>query len=183
MAASQPIPLNPVRTAPSEPEYQALLAWPFAARPFYEGQVLRLLQNDIPHRVMYNFGLVWVYRNPAGDTVGFGALDVCKEYEQFTDGKYHSYIPLLAVHPAFQKRGYGRSIVEHLIAEAVLIAQSPVDFSNLLFLDVYTGNQGAISLYNKCGFATLNPDAPIPDPQENNEEYLLMARSVAVASS
>jgi ribosomal protein S18 acetylase RimI-like enzyme len=87
----------------------------------------------------------------------------------------------LAVHPAFQKRGHGRGIVEHLIAEAVLLAQSPVDFSNLLFLDVYTANKGAISLYNKCGFVILNPDAPIPDPQENNEEYFLMARSVAVA--
>jgi ribosomal protein S18 acetylase RimI-like enzyme len=181
MATSQPIRLNAMRTAPGQPEYQALLAWPFAAQPFYEGQVLRLLQNDIPHRVMYSFGLVWVYRNPAGDAVGFGALDVCKEYEQFTGGKYHSYIPLLAVHPAFQKRGHGRAIVEHLIAEAVLIAQSPGDFSDHLFLDVYSANQGAISLYNKCGFVTLNPDAPIPDPQENNEAYILMARKVVVA--
>jgi ribosomal protein S18 acetylase RimI-like enzyme len=181
MAPSQPIPLNAVRTAPGQPEYQSLLAWPFAAQPFYEGQVLRLLQNDIPHRVMYGVGLVWVYRNPAGETIGFGALDVCKEYEQFTGGKYHTYIPLLAVHPAFQKRGHGRSIVEHLITEAVWIAQSPGDFSDLLFLDVYTANQGAISLYNKCGFVALNSSAPIPDPQENNEAYILMARSLAVA--
>jgi len=181
MVARQPISLNAVRTAPSQLEYQALLAWPFATQPFYEGQVLRLLQDGVPHRVKYSFGLVWIYRNPAGDTVGFGTLDVCKEYEQFTGGKYHSYIPLLAVHPAFQKQGYGRSIVEHLIAEAVLIAQSPGDFSDLLFLDVYTANKGAISLYNKCGFVTMNQNAPILDPQENNEEYVLMARSVAVA--
>ena len=109
------------------------------------------------------------------------ALDVCKEYEHFTGGKYHSYIPLLAVNPAFQKRGYGRSIVEHLTAEAVLIAQSPADYSDLLFLDVYTANRGAISLYEKCGFVALNPDAPIPDPQENNETYVIMARRVVVA--
>jgi ribosomal protein S18 acetylase RimI-like enzyme len=182
MVTAQPIPLKAIRTAPNEPEYQALLAWPFAAQPFYEGQVLRLLQNDIPHRVMYSFGLVWVYRDPAGNTVGFGTLDVCKDYEHFTGGKYHSYIPLLAVNPAFQKRGHGRSILEHLIAEAGLIAQSPADFSDLLFLDVYTANQRAISLYDKCGFVTLNPNAPIPDAQENNETYVIMARSVAVAS-
>ena len=181
MVTAQPIPLKAVRTAPAEPEYQALLAWPFAAQPFYEGQVLRLLRNDIPHRVMYSFGLVWVYRDPAGNTVGFGALDVCKEYELFTGGKYHSYIPLLAVNPAFQKWGHGRSIVEHLSAEAVLIAQSPSDFSDLLFLDVYTANRGAISLYEKCGFVAMNPNAPIPDPQENNETYVIMARRVAVA--
>jgi len=130
---------------------------------------------------MYGFGVVWVYRDPAGNTVGFGTLDICKEYEHFTGGKYHSYIPLLAVNPVFQKRGHGRRIVEHLIAEAVLIAQSPADISDVLFLDVYTANQGAISLYTKCGFVILNPDTPIPDPQENNEPYVIMARSVAVA--
>src|ERR1051325_3480336 len=144
MATPQPIPLTAVRTVPGEAAYQALLGWPFAAQPFYEGQVLRLLQNDIPHRMMYGFGLAWVYRDPGGNTVGFGTLDVCKEYERFTSGKFHCYLPLLAVNPAFQKRGHGRSIVQHLIAEAVLIAQSPADISDLLFLDVYTANQGAI---------------------------------------
>ncbi len=179
MNATQPIPLKAIQTAPGEPEYQALLAWPFAAQPFYEGQVLRLLKQDIPHRVTYSFGLVWVYRDPDGNTVGFGTLEVCKEYERFTGGKYHCYIPLLAVSPAFQKRGHGRSIVEHLVTEATLIAQSPADISDLLFLDVYAANQGAISLYTKCGFTILNADAPIPDPQENNEPYFIMARRVA----
>ena len=181
MAARQPTPLTAVRTAPGEAEYQALLGWPFARQPFYEGQVIRLLQTDIPHRVMYSFGLVWVYRDQNGNTVGFGTLDLCDEYEQFTGGRFHCYIPLLAVNPAFQKRGHGRSIVEHLIAESVLIAQSPADISDILFLDVYTANQGAISLYNKCGFVTLNPDTPILDPQENNETYVIMARRVAVS--
>ena len=31
--------------------------------------------------------------------VGFSTLDICKDYEQFTEGKYHCYIPLLAVNP------------------------------------------------------------------------------------
>jgi hypothetical protein len=93
MATTQPIPLKAIRIVPSEPEYQALLAWQFAAQPFYEGQVFGLLRQDIPHRVMYSFGLVWVYQDPAGNTVGFGTLDVCKEYERFTGGKYHCYIP------------------------------------------------------------------------------------------
>lgn len=181
MAIPQAIPLRAIRTAPGESEYQALLSWPFAAKPIYEGQVLRLLQHDIPHRVMFSFGLVWLYRDPSGITVGFGTLDVCKEYERLTGGKYHAYIPLLAVNPAFQKRGHGRSIVEHLIAEAVLISHGVDDISDFLFLDVYTANQGAIALYQKCGFATLNQDAPIPDPEENNETYIIMARNLAVA--
>ncbi len=183
MSISQPIPLTPIRTAPGKPEFQALLTWPFAEQPLYERQVKRLLCSDIPHRATYGFGLVWVYRDPAGNTVGFGTLDVCKEYERFTGGKYHSYIPLLAVNPAFQKRGYGRSIVQHLLAESVLIAQSPAGFSDLLFLDVYTANQGAISLYEKCGFVILNPDIPILDPQENNEPYVIMAKKLVLAPS
>jgi ribosomal protein S18 acetylase RimI-like enzyme len=183
MAGAQPIPLKAIRTAPGEPEYQALLAWPFAAQPFYEKQVLGLLQNDIPNRVMFGFGLVWVYQDPNGNKVGFGTLDLCRENERFTGGKHHAYIPLLAVHPACRGQGHGRSIVEHLVAEAVLIAQSPHDLSNLLFLDVYTANQPAIALYEKCGFTILNPAAPIPDPQEHNETYVIMARNVAIASS
>jgi ribosomal protein S18 acetylase RimI-like enzyme len=181
MPTIQPVPLTPIRTGPGRPEFQALLTWPFAEQPFYEGQVKRLLENDIPHRVLYSFGLVWVYRDPDSNTVGFGTLDVCKEYERFSKGKHHCYIPLLAVNPAFQKRGHGRSIVQHLIGEAVLIARSPGNFSDRLFLDVYTANQGAISLYEKCGFVPLNPDFPIPDPAENNEPYFVMARNVAVA--
>lgn len=180
MATLQPIPLKAVRIAPGELGYQALLAWRFTAETFYEGQVLRLLQSDIPHRVMFGWGIVWIYLDPDGNAVGFGTLDVCKEYERFTGGKYHSYIPLLAVNPAYQKRGHGRVIVDHLIAEAVLIAQSPAHFSDLLFLDVYTANRGAIALYEKCGFVTLNPDAPIADPMENGETYVIMARKVAV---
>jgi len=119
----QRIPLTPVRTFPGEPDYQALLTWPFAAQLFYEGQVLRLLQHDIPYRVLYSFGLVWVYRDPDGHTVGFGTLDVCREYERFTGGKYHSYIPLLAVHPAYRGLGHGRRIVEHLVGEAVVLSR------------------------------------------------------------
>jgi ribosomal protein S18 acetylase RimI-like enzyme len=176
----QQIRLAPVRTFPGEPDYQALLTWPFAAQPFYERQVIRLLQNDIPHRVMFGFGLVWVYRDPAGNTVGFGTLDVCRDYGQFTGGKYHSYIPVLAVHPAFRGLGHGRRIVEHLVAEAALLAQSPADISDRLFLDVYAVNQGAIALYERCGFVILNPDAPVPDPHENNEPYIIMASCVAV---
>jgi ribosomal protein S18 acetylase RimI-like enzyme len=180
MSTPQPSPLTAIATAPGKPVFQAILAWPFADQPFFVGQVKRLLQRDIPHRVMYGNCMVWTYRDSAGNTVGFGTLDLCKEYERFTAGKYHCYIPLLAVHPAFERRGHGRSIVEHLIAEAVLFAQSAAGISDLLFLDVYAANQPAISLYEKCGFVILNPNSPILDPLENKEPYVVMAKKVAV---
>ena len=120
----QPITLQALRTSPGKPEYQALLSWEFEPEPFYRGQIPRLLQSDIPYRVNYGSGFVWVYRDTSNSIVGFGSLDLCKEYERFTDGKSHTYIPLLAVHPNFQGRGYGRRIVDHLIGEAVLFSGS-----------------------------------------------------------
>jgi ribosomal protein S18 acetylase RimI-like enzyme len=181
MPKPPPIPLHPILTSPGKAEFQSILTWPFLDQPFYVRQVKQLLQADIPHRVAYSYCFVWVYHDPDGNPVGFGTLDVCKEYERFTGGKFHSYIPLLAVNPSFERRGHGRSIVEHLIGEAALVARSPADYSDLLFLDVYTSNQPAISLYEKCGFTTLNPDQPIPDPKERGEPYIVMAKKVAVS--
>ncbi len=185
MSTPPPIPLTPVLTFPGKPDYEALLGWPFADDPFYEGQVKRLLQTDIPNRTMNGVSrlcLIYLYRDPEGNTVGFGTLDLCNEYERFTEGKPHTYIPLLAVNPAFQKRGHGFSIVQHLIAEAVLISRSVPAWSEYLFLDVYLTNQRAIALYEKCGFVKLNPDTPFPDPQENNEPYIVMAKNLAIAT-
>jgi ribosomal protein S18 acetylase RimI-like enzyme len=149
MSNHTPIILTPVRIAPGDAEFQSIQSWPFADQPFYEGQVNRLLQQDIPQRAVFGLCAIWSYRDTAGNAVGFGTLEVCREYEQFTGGKLHSYIPLLAVNPAYQRLGHGRRIVEHLIAEAALIAQSPGNVADLLFLDVYAANQAAIALYQK----------------------------------
>jgi ribosomal protein S18 acetylase RimI-like enzyme len=177
---STAIPLSPVQTAVGDAEFQSILTWQFAQHPFYEAQVQRLLKHDVPHRMAYGACSIWVYRDPHGNIVGFGTLDVCSEYSQFTGGDRHCYIPVLTVNPAFQRRGHGRTITEHLVAEAVLAWQMSADVSDPLFLDVYGANRGAISLYEKCGFATLNPNNPIPDPTENNEPYLIMAKRISL---
>lgn len=170
-----PIPLTPIRTVVGDPEFQAILSWQFPQQPFYEGQVQRLLNQDIPHRMVFGACSLWSYREPHGNIVGFGTVDISRDYELFTNGRPHCYLPVLAVNPAFQRRGHGRTIVEHLIAEATAVVQSSDDLADLLFLDVYTANQGAISLYAKYGFVTLNPNNPIADPTENNEAYFVMA--------
>jgi ribosomal protein S18 acetylase RimI-like enzyme len=181
MSTRPTIPLTAIQTFPGKPEYRDLLSWPFAAEPFYKAQVRRLLENDIPHRVAFSLCRVWISRDPDGTTVGFGTLDVCEEYKQFAEGKSHFYIPVLGVNPTFERRGHGRTIVQHLIAEAALLARFWHEVSDTLFLDVYTANAGAIALYNKCGFTTMNPDTPIRDPEENNEQYVIMAMNVAIA--
>ena len=165
---------------PGEPEYEAILEWPFSDAVFYERQVEQLLGTDIPRRVLLESAFVWAYRDQHRNTVGFGTLTVCRDYEILTGGRSHCYIPLLAVNPVFQRRGHGRRIVEHLTAEVVSVARRLEDCSDVVFLDVYVENTSAISLYEKCGFAVLNPDAPIPDPGENNELYFVMGRKVSL---
>jgi ribosomal protein S18 acetylase RimI-like enzyme len=179
MSLQEPIPLTSGPLLPHTHTYQALLKWPFPEQPFYHGQITRLLRQDIPQRVAFSDCFFFVYRDPDGHVVGFGALDVCDEYRDLAGGEEHCYIPLLAVHPNFQKRGHGYSIVRDLLATAALLATIPKKRCDLVFLDVYAANEGAIALYQKCGFDVLNPTAPIPDPHENNEPYYIMAAKLA----
>jgi ribosomal protein S18 acetylase RimI-like enzyme len=180
----QAIPLTPIQTGPGRPEFDAILTWPFPDKPFYVAQVKRLLQTDIPHRFRYGaLCLGFVYRTPAGDTVGFGILELASEYAALANGLHHCYIPLLAVHPNFERRGHGSMIVEHLIGEAAGIVRSCRGvISEDLFLDVYTANQPAIRLYANRGFLIINPKTPSLDPQENNEPFFIMTKKVAIAS-
>ena len=47
-----------------------------------------------------------------------------------------------------------------------------------------TAREAAAAQPEKLGYVvTLNPGAPILDPQENNEPYIIMAKRLAVASA
>ena len=124
--------------------------------------------------------IFWTYRDPDGSLIGFGTLDVCGECGEFTGGKLHPYLPLLAINPTIKSRGYGTSIVRHLIDEAALLALRGL-CHDVLFLDVYTASEKAIRVYTECGFATVSPE-PIPDPQEGGKTYIVMAKRISIAS-
>ena len=79
-----------------------------------------------------------------------------------------------------QGQGYGRSIVWHLIGEAVLLTRQPHGCHDVLFLDVYERSKKAIRLYEKCGFETMSP-APMLDPDEAGTPYIIMAKRVSIA--
>src|SRR5260370_9513401 len=81
-------------------EYNAVCSWPFA-----DSYVTRLLASDLPQRTAFGPGRVWVYCDPSNEIVGFGSMDICQEFHYLTGGKFHAYIPLLAVHP--DKQGLG----------------------------------------------------------------------------
>lgn len=174
MAELTPIPLTPFTIGLDNPLFDAICGWPYSD-PF----VGRLLREDVPQRVLFGNCRVWVYREPAGDLVGFGTLDVCDDYADYTLGRGHPYIPLLAVNPTVKSRGYGTSIVRHLVDEAALLAYQPGGCHNVLFLDVYITSERAIRLYSECGFQVVEPE-PRRDDLEGGRQYLVMARSVMV---
>jgi ribosomal protein S18 acetylase RimI-like enzyme len=127
-------------------------------------------------------GQIWGYRDPNGGLVGFGTVELSNEYVSET-GANHPYIPLLGVNPSFERRGHGTEIVRHLIGQAVILVRR-VRCHEVLFLDVYLNNPGAIRIYEKpeCGFKRL-PGDPKTDSKENNEAYIIMTKSLAVAKS
>jgi ribosomal protein S18 acetylase RimI-like enzyme len=175
MSDFTPIPIVSIPIEPASPEFSGLLGWPFG-----DSYVGRLLAKDIPQRVRRGTGRIWIYRDPQDQVVGFGTLDLRDHYSDFTDGRLHPYIPLLAVNPAMEGRGHGKSIVRHLIDQAAILAREPDDCCDVLFLDVYASNEKAIKLYEKCGFMKVN-DQPRLDPDEDNRPYFIMARRVSEA--
>jgi ribosomal protein S18 acetylase RimI-like enzyme len=110
--------------------------------------------------------------------VGFGALSVCDEYRELTGGKFHTYIPLLAVHRERRGLGHGKAIVEHLVREAACLAAvvPPDAMHDAVFLDVYEESAAAFGLHEACGFQALGSSAFI-DPL-NGKGYYVMARRV-----
>lgn len=169
------IPLTPISITLDSQEFRAICGWPFT-----DAYIGRLLRNDIPQRVQFGNGRIWNYRDPEGRLVGFGTIDVCGDCCDFTGGKPHPYIPLLAVNPTIHSLGYGTTIVRHLIAEAALLACQHECHGDL-FLDVYTTNVQAIRVYKKCGFVEVT-EQPLSDHLEGGKLYIVMATSVSVSS-
>jgi ribosomal protein S18 acetylase RimI-like enzyme len=175
MSDRAPIPLMPVPIELDSSEFEAISGWPYAD-PF----VSRLLRNDIPQRVQFGNCRIWIYRDPDGRFVGFGTLDVCDDYGEYTAGRIHPYIPLLAVNPTIKSMGYGTTIVRHLTDEAALLASRPGGCHDVLYLDVYTTSEKAIGVYAAAGFEQITPE-PIPDAQEGGKLYIVMAKRVTIA--
>jgi ribosomal protein S18 acetylase RimI-like enzyme len=172
-----PIPLTSVPIALDSKEFDTIANWPFLD-PF----VSRLLRTDIPQRVQFGNCRIWIYRDPDGQTVGFGTLDVCEDYGHFTSGQFHPYIPLLAVNPTIKSLGYGTMIVRHLTDEAALLAFRPNGCHDVLYLDVYTTSEKAIGLYTSAGFVQITPE-PLVDAHEGGKLYIVMAKRVVIAAA
>jgi ribosomal protein S18 acetylase RimI-like enzyme len=170
------IPIMPVPVELDAPEFKEICCWHFE-----DAFVGRLLREDIPQRMLFGNCRTWVYRDPSSQIVGFGTIDVSIDCAELTEGQPHPYIPLLAVNPDAQRRGHGRSIVNHLIGEAAIQVRLQAGCHDVLFLDVYASSGAAISIYETCGFSRAT-DALFPDPLEDNKPYIIMAKRVSIES-
>src|ERR1700722_14543555 len=128
MADHPPITLAPTLLGVDHAIFRAICLWSFP-----DDFVVRILRDDVPQRVKYGRGKIWAYLDKGRSIVGFGSIDVCTEYGDLTGNKPHPYIPLLAVNPDHQRRGYGGFIVRHLIGEAVLLTRRPAVCHDVLF--------------------------------------------------
>ena len=171
MAAIEPVPLSAVVVGLDSVEFAEILGWPFEDR-----FVGRLLREDIPLRITVGDCRLWSYRDPAGQLVGFGSIDIGTDYSEYVDGRSHPYIPLLAVNPTIQSRGFGTAIVRHLVRTAGLMVRGGY-LAPIVFLDVYETSTKAIALYRKCGFLNVS-DTPDIDPMEGGKRYFIMTRRV-----
>jgi ribosomal protein S18 acetylase RimI-like enzyme len=166
------IPLVPISVDLNSPLFDAIASWHFE-----DEFVHRILTEDIPQRVKFESARIWAYRDPDENIVGFGTLSVCDDWREFSDGKRHTYIPLLAVHPNRRGLGHGKSIVDHLIEEAAcLVSAYRGALHAAVFLDVYEYSIGARKLYEDRGFQALGNRAFLDEV--TNERYFVMAKRV-----
>jgi ribosomal protein S18 acetylase RimI-like enzyme len=175
MPDRESIPLKPVRIEHDSTEFELIMNWPYA-----DSFVTRLLHDDIPQRLQFGSCRLWIYRDPNGEVVGFGSLDLSNDCLAFSSGQRHTYIPLLAVNPTIKSLGYGTSILHHLMDEAVLLTAANSRCHDSLFLDVYTTSDKALKLYITNGFVQVSPE-PIADVQAEGKLYLVLAKRVALA--
>ncbi len=178
MSNHTPIPLSCALIRCHSAEFAEIAGWPFK-----DSYVSRLLRDDIPQREWAGYCRIWIYRNPEGELVGFGTLDISLDWKEYTEGTWHTYIPLLAVNPTIPSKGYGTGIVGHLIDEAALtVMENAGSIHDVLFLDVYTSNTKGIELYGKLGFMAV-PGALLTDHDEGGKEYIVMSKRVSVMRS
>lgn len=108
---------------------------------------------------------VWLYRNQAGDVIGFGSIGPIRWRWPLPDGSYTNLliIPMLGIDeryhgqpPDVQWR-YSHQILNHLIYEARSPASESSHPIEWLLLMVHPDNQRAIRLYEQFDFKLI-PD-------------------------
>lgn len=92
--------------------------------------------------------LMWINQEIAG-LVSYMVKD---------QGNLHAYIPLVNVHPAYQRQGVANKLMEKLLVEIINQGLHRVD------LHTWSANQKALPLYEKWGFIAVDKGAVCSKP-------------------
>ena len=82
----------------------------------------------------------------------------------------------MAVNPDYQKQGYGRSLLGHVISQA------KKNKTESIFLEVRHSNTRALNLYQKEGFKVIGERKayyPVEDMQKTREDAVLLSLGIA----
>ena len=103
-----------------------------------------------------------------GDLIGYGILQT---------GAEEGHILNLCIDEAFQRRGFARLLLEHLVARAA------GEEANVVFLEVRPSNPRAIALYQKAGFNEIGARKDYYEAAGGREDAIVMARSILGAEA
>lgn len=86
-----------------------------------------------------------------------------------------NHILNLCVHPDYQRRGIGKSLMEFAMHQA-----KARHASSIMYLEVRRSNRNAIFLYNKLGFSQIAERKGYYPSQKGREDALVLAKDLGV---
>jgi [ribosomal protein S18]-alanine N-acetyltransferase len=85
-----------------------------------------------------------------------------------------AHIMNLCVHPNFQRRGFGRQLIEHVLQKA------REKHAHIVFLEVRRSNHPAIMLYEQMGFMQISERKGYYATAKGREDALVFAKDLTV---
>lgn len=98
-----------------------------------------------------------------GEVIGYGIMQI---------GADEAHILNLCIDQPFQRQGFARVLLEHLIEQA------GVHRAHIVFLEVRPSNPRAVELYQRSGFNEIGLRKGYYDSNQGREDALVMARSI-----
>ena len=97
------------------------------------------------------------------EIIGYGVMQI---------GADEAHILNLCIDQPFQRQGFARVLLEHLIQQA------GIHRAHVVFLEVRPSNPRAVELYQRSGFNEIGLRKGYYDSRQGREDALVMARSI-----
>jgi ribosomal-protein-alanine N-acetyltransferase len=97
------------------------------------------------------------------EVIGYGVMQI---------GADEAHILNLCIDQPFQRQGFARLLLEHLIQQA------GIHRAHIVFLEVRPSNPRAVELYQLSGFNEIGLRKGYYDSHQGREDALVMARSI-----